>query len=285
MNRFFMIPNLQKDEGLCVTRAAASVLLDAGATVYMRAPLATVCDRRIIELEESALPTDAEAVITVGGDGTVLEASRIALRLRVPLLGINLGRLGYMAELEPDRLEELHRLLQDDFSLRELMTLRVSLERNGQRWELPRLAVNDVVFYRSSIGHVVTLGLSSVSTKNEVKYMADGLILATPIGSTAYSLSAGGPVLSSEVSAICATPICPHSFFNRTLLYGDGETLRVRNLAEDDNITVTIDGRENIYLEPMDCVVVEKAPVSFHIISFDKKDFISVLQKKMKIAE
>ncbi|MBO5050666.1 MAG: NAD(+)/NADH kinase [Clostridia bacterium] len=285
MNRFFMIPNLQKDEGLCVTRAAASVLLDAGATVYMRAPLATVCDRRIIELEESALPTDAEAVITVGGDGTVLEASRIALRLRVPLLGINLGRLGYMAELEPDRLEELHRLLQDDFSLRVLMTLRVSLERNGQRWELPRLAVNDVVFYRSSIGHVVTLGLSSVSTKNEVKYMADGLILATPIGSTAYSLSAGGPVLSSEVSAICATPICPHSFFNRTLLYGDGETLRVRNLAEDDNITVTIDGRENIYLEPMDCVVVEKAPVSFHIISFDKKDFISVLQKKMKIAE
>lgn len=285
MNRFFIIPNLQKDEGLCVTRAAASVLLDAGATVYMRAPLAAVCDGRIIELEESALPTDAEAVITVGGDGTVLEASRIALRLRVPLLGINLGRLGYMAELEPDRLEELHRLLRDDFSLRELMTLRVSLERNGQRWELPRLAVNDVVFYRSSIGHVVTLGLSSVSTKNEVKYMADGLILATPIGSTAYSLSAGGPVLSSEVSAICATPICPHSFFNRTLLYGDGETLRVRNLAEDDNITVTIDGRENIYLEPQDCVVVEKAPVAFYIISFDKKDFISVLQQKMKIAE
>ena len=115
--------------------------------------------------------------------------------------------------------------------------------------------------------------------------MADGLILATPIGSTAYALSAGGPILSSEVEAICATPICPHSFFNRSLLYGATETLCVRNLSEEDNITVTVDGRENIYLEPQDSVIVERSDQPFYIISFDKKDFISVLQQKMKTAE
>ncbi|MBQ8351733.1 MAG: NAD(+)/NADH kinase [Clostridia bacterium] len=285
MNRFFFIPNPKKDDMLTCTRAAAAFLLDAGATVYMREPFAALCDVRICAVKEEELPPDAEAIITVGGDGTVLEASRIALRLGIPLLGINLGRFGYMAELEPDHISDLRKLLTDSFSLRELMTLRVTLVRQGKEWVLPRPAVNDVVFYRSSIGHMVTLGLSSVSTKNKVKYMADGLILATPIGSTAYSLSAGGPVLSSEVAAICATPICPHSFFNRSLLYSAGETLCVRNMSDEDGITVTIDGRENLYLEPQDSVIVEQSSTPFYIISFDKKDFISVLQQKMKTAE
>lgn len=285
MNRFFLIPNPKKDAELSVTRKAAALLLEWGATVYMTEPFASLCDARIRALPVGELPPDAEALITVGGDGTVLEGARTALRLGIPLLGINLGRFGYMAELEPDRLSDLRRLLTDSFSLRELMTLRVTLVRNGKPWAIPRLAVNDVVFYRSAIGHVVTLGLSSLSTKNEVKYMADGLILATPIGSTAYSLSAGGPVLSSEVAAICATPICPHSFFNRSLLYGAQEVLCVRNMSGEDGITVTVDGRENIFLEPQDSVVVERSQTPFYIISFDKKDFISVLQQKMKTAE
>ena len=285
MNRFFLMPNPKKDEELAVTRKAAALLLDAGATVYMREPFASLCDARVCALAEGELPPDAEALITVGGDGTVLEGARTAIRLGIPLLGINLGRLGYMAELEPDRLDDLRRLLEDSFLLRELMTLRVTLVRKGKPWPIPRLAVNDVVFYRSAIGHVVTLGLSSLSTKNEVKYMADGLILATPIGSTAYSLSAGGPVLSSEVAAICATPICPHSFFNRSLLYGAQEVLCVRNMSVEDGITVTVDGRENIFLEPQDSVLVERSQTPFYIISFDKKDFISALQQKMKTAE
>ena len=285
MNRFFLIPNPKKDEMLTVTRAAAEVLLNAGAVVYMREPFASLCDGRVTRIGENEYPTDAEAIITVGGDGTVLEASRMAMRLQIPLLGINLGRFGYMAELEPQRLCDLRLLMTGAFSLRELMTLRVKLVRQGKEWNLPRMAVNDVVFYRSAIGHMVTLGLSSLSTNNEVKYMADGLILATPIGSTAYALSAGGPILSSEVAAICATPICPHSFFNRSLLYGATETLCVRNLSEEDNITVTVDGRENIYLEPQDSVIVERSDQPFYIISFDKKDFISVLQQKMKTAE
>lgn len=285
MKRFFLIPNPKKDQTLEVTRASAELLLNAGATVYIREPYAAACDSRVSAVKETELPTDAEALIAIGGDGTVLEASRIALRLRIPLLGINLGRLGYMAELEPEQITELRRLLSNDYAIRELMTLRVTLVRRGQRWELPRFAVNDVVFYRSTIGHVVTLGLSSLSSKKEVKYMADGLILATPIGSTAYSLSAGGPVLSSEVAAICATPICPHSFFNRSLLYGEKEVLCVRNMSGEDGITLTVDGRENICLEPQDSVVVERSPLSLQIISFDKKDFISVLHQKMISAE
>ena len=286
MKRFFINPNLKKDDQLAVTRAAAAVLLDAGATVYMNNPCAALCnDTRITSLIEGEVPPDAEALITVGGDGTVLDASRIAMRLDIPLLGINLGRLGYMAELEPGDLQMLKKLLSEDFSLRGLMTLRVTLVRNGKPWVLPRLAVNDVVFYRSAIGHVLTLGLLSYPAENEIKYMADGLILATPIGSTAYSLSAGGPVLSSDVQAICATPICPHSFFNRSLIFGDGDKLQVTNLSCEDCVTVTIDGRENIALDPRDSVIVEKSGKPFYIISFNKKDFISVLQQKMKITE
>lgn len=286
MNRFFLIPNPQKDADLKVTREAACVLLRAGAIVYLRLPYARqLADLSVTSLPEDELPNDAEAIITIGGDGTVLEASRTAMQLGIPLLGINLGRLGYMADVEPAQLSTLVSLLNDQFILRKMMTLRVALQRQGKDWVLPRLAVNDVVFYRPPMGHLVTMGLSSSTSKTVIKYMADGLILATPIGSTAYSLSAGGPVLSSDVAAICATPVCPHSFFNRSLLYSADDTLCVRNLSEEQNITVTIDGRENILLEPGDCVMVERSDIPFYIISLQKKDFISVLQQKMKSAE
>lgn len=286
MKRFFFIPNPKKDADLAITRKAAHVLIEAGATVYLRLPYAgQLADLSVTPIGEGELPTDAEAIITIGGDGTVLEASRTAMQLGIPLLGINLGRLGYMADVEPTQLSALTSLLDDRFSLREMMTLRVTLQRQGKAWILPRLAVNDVVFYRPPMGHLVTMGLSSSASETEIKYMADGLILATPIGSTAYSLSAGGPVLSSEVAAICATPVCPHSFFNRSLLYSADDTLCVRNLSEEQNVTVTIDGRENILLEPGDHVLVERSNIPFYIISLRKKDFISVLQQKMKTAE
>ncbi len=283
MKKFFLIPNPQKDPLLEVTRQAVDILLEGGATVYMQSPYADAYGARVLALEKDMLPKDADAIITVGGDGTVLEASRLAMRLHIPLLGINMGRMGYMAELEVDRISDLRRLLEDDYILRRLMTLRVSLLRGDRMWELPRLAVNDVVFYRSMIGHVVTLGMSTANCENEVTYMADGLIIATPIGSTAYSLSAGGPVISSDLEALCVTPICPHSFFNRSLIYGPHEVLRVQNLSSEDHITVTVDGRENIHLEPQDSMVIERAETPFSIISFEKKGFAGVLQQKMKV--
>ncbi len=281
LTKFYIIPNKQKDAGLRVTREVMALLLGEGGTIYISSSFSDLKQDGVLFLKEGELPADAECVITIGGDGTVLDASRIAMRQSIPLLGINLGRLGYLTELEPDHLETLKRLISGEYTVKEQMVLQVTLERYGQKWVMPRMPVNDVVFYRSAIGHVVSLELMQENGEG-IEYLADGLILCTPVGSTAYSLSAGGPILSAGVEAICATPICPHSFFNRTLIFDVGQSLRVRNTSKTDSITVTMDGRENFMLEPRDSVVVERAPASLQLITFEERNFLDVLRNKMK---
>ena len=280
MTKVFLIPNEKKDVGLQTTKAVVEALVSFGIDVYMTKQYAHVFDCDVIALEDG-LPTDAECIITVGGDGTVLEASRTAMRLGIPLLGINLGRLGYLAELEPDQLMTLSRLQNGEYIIKERMILKVTLIKDGRAWVMPRMPVNDVVFYRSAIGHVVSLSLTQGEGEG-ISYLADGLILSTPIGSTAYSLSAGGPILSPDVNSICATPICPHSFYNRSLIFATSDPLCVKNTSETDAITVTMDGRENFLLDPGDSVLIEKAPVSLRILSFEERNFLDLMRRKMK---
>ncbi|MBQ8858244.1 MAG: NAD(+)/NADH kinase [Clostridia bacterium] len=280
MTKVFLIPNEKKDVGLKTTKTVVEALVSYGMDVYIAKQYAPAFEGGVTVVED-ALPTDAECIITVGGDGTVLEASRIAMRLNVPLLGINLGRLGYLAELEPDQLATLSCLTKGEYAIKERMILKVTLIKDGRAWVMPRMPVNDVVFYRSAIGHVVSLSLTQGEGEG-ISYLADGLILSTPIGSTAYSLSAGGPILSPEVDAICATPICPHSFYNRSLIFAASGPLCVKNTSETDAITVTMDGRENFLLDPGDSVLVEKAPVPLRLLSFEERNFLDLLRRKMK---
>ena len=287
MKRFLLMPNEKKDHGLAVTGRVIGTLLSIPASViYLPAEYEMLTDgERIICCEEGTLPADAEAVITIGGDGTVLEASRPALRLGIPLLGINLGRLGYLSELEADRLEDLVRLADGAYCERTLMTLCVTLRRDGRDWEMPRLAVNDVIFYRSPTGHMIDLTLTD-EAGGTLRYRADGLILATPTGSTAYSLSAGGPVLSGSFDCICATPVCPHSFFNRSILFDGDSVLHMRSgEGSEERILVTLDGRENIVLEPDDEIIVRRSSRRLRLLSPEPRDFLGVLRKKMKLTE
>ena len=281
LTKFYLIPNRKKDVDLSVTKQVMALLLDEGATVYLPPSYVELEQDGVILLKEGEQPADVECVITVGGDGTVLDASRIAMRRNIPLLGINLGRLGYLAELEPGQLHTLKKLITGGYAVKERMVLKVTLNRRGQEWMMPRMPVNDVVFYRSAIGHVVSLSLTQENSDG-IEYLADGLILSTPVGSTAYSLSAGGPILSPEVEAVCATPICPHSFYNRSLIFDVGRPLCVRNTSDTDSITVTMDGRENFLLEPGDSVTVERAPVSLRLIAFEERNFLDLLRTKMK---
>ena len=287
MKRFFLIPNPQKDADLAVTRRVLEVLCKIdGCTVYMQEPYLRLCDgEKVFVCPDGECPADAEAVLTIGGDGTVLSASRIALRRNIPLLGINLGRLGYLAELDADRVEELVRLANDDFIVRDVMVLKTSLKRGDKIWQMPRLSVNDIIFYRSATGHMIDLTLEEDGS-GSMHYLADGLVLATPTGSTAYALSAGGPILPGTFDCISATPVCPHSFFNRTVIFDGGATLTVRNNAPGgESVLVTLDGHENFMMEPYDEVIVERAPVRLAVLSPDKRNFLKTLRKKMRLTE
>ena len=287
MKRFFLIPNPQKDKDLSVTRRVLAVLREIeGSTVYMQEPYLTLCDgERVFVCPDGECPPDAEAVLTIGGDGTVLNASRIALRRGIPLLGINLGRLGYLAELDADRLEELRRLADDSFVRRDVMVLKTSLKRGDKIWQMPRLSVNDIIFYRSATGHMIDLTLVEDGS-GSMHYLSDGLVIATPTGSTAYALSAGGPILPGTFDCISATPVCPHSFFNRTVIFDGGATLTVRNNASGgENVLVTLDGHENFMMEPQDEVILERASVRLAVLSPDKRNFLKTLRKKMRLTE
>lgn len=280
MKSFYLIPNPEKDTDLAVSRRAVDILVGCGATVYL--------DEKYIAMCEGATPYPAEgdpealdAILTVGGDGTVLGASRQAIRLRVPLFGINLGRVGYLAELEPDRLDELSRLCEGECGVRSVMTLRVRLRREDREWQLPRCVINDVVIQRSATDPTATIALSTEG-ESEITYLADGLIISTPSGSTAYSLAAGGPVLSPSLSAICATPICPHTFFNRAILFDADRMLCIRNAGRTERLLVTLDGRETIELAQGDELLVTRAQTTLQILTLDQHDFLNVLKRKIK---
>ena len=170
MTKVFLIPNEKKDVGLQTSKAVAETLSSFGMDVYISGQYAHAFTSGVTVVEEG-LPADAECIITVGGDGTVLEASRAAMRLNIPLLGVNLGRLGYLAELEPDQLATLSRLQKGEYAIKERMILKVTLIKDGRPWVMPRMPVNDVVFYRSAIGHVVSLALTQGSEEG-ISYLA-----------------------------------------------------------------------------------------------------------------
>jgi NAD+ kinase len=281
MTRFLIIPNEKKDKDLSLTRQVAEILTNEQADVFLEERYLTASNAKVTLFAPGEMPEGIECLITVGGDGTVLEASRLALRLGVPLLGINLGRLGYLAELEPADIDKLRDLVQGRYSVRERMTLKVALLRGDKTWEMPRKPVNDVVFYRSDLKHVVSLSLQQ-GEGEKLSYLADGLILATPSGSTAYSLSAGGPILSASLNALCVTPICPHSFYNRSLIFDTDQPLYVRNTSDSDSIVVTMDGRENFSLAPGETVAVTRSEKNLQMISFTEPTLLDLLHQKMK---
>jgi NAD+ kinase len=233
--------------------------------------LATVC---------TTIPVGAELIVVIGGDGSIIDASVPAIEYDLPVLGINLGNLGYLAEVEPDNIDDLGRIFTGEYKIEEKMLLSVAIVRENATVESNRLALNDVI-----ISHESYLGLAELSLTDShgatVKYRADGLILSTPVGSTAYSLSAGGPILSHDIDSILATPICPHSFFNRSVIFNPSEVLTLCNLGTD-TLNITVDGRLFAELGERECCVVKTAKKRFRMMTFSDGNMFSTLFGKMK---
>ncbi len=287
MQHFLLFQNATKDPENRILRQVCTVLLHAGGKVYVPEDRRAVLSDLPVQYYDAteALPAGVELILTIGGDGTVLEASRLAIARGIPLLGINCGRRGYLAAVEQEDIPSLARLCHETFAKEERMTLSVTHHAATGDVLLPCAVVNDVVFYRASLGHAVELTLSRARVPGGLSYLADGLILATPTGTTAYSLSAGGPVLSSGSEAICATPICPHTFFDRSVVFDGRDAVQVHNTARQDGMAVTLDGKETFSLLPGEYVTVQKGPAPLRMLCFDTTDFLAVLQKKMKVTE
>ena len=233
---------------------------------------------RYLPLEQ--VYAEADILIVLGGDGTILEAARRSAQRGTPILGINLGRLGYMAELEMSELELLGRVVRGDYSLEKRSMLRVELLAGGELRSFC-YALNDAVISNGSVSRIIDVELSENGNR-VATYRADGLIIATPTGSTAYSMSAGGAIVDPRVECFCVTPICPHSFSARPLIFSDGATLEVRNTcAREKMLYLTVDGRMNFELYRNQVVRITKSSMQTNLIRLKSCGFYQKLWQKM----
>ena len=223
---------------------------------------------------------EADILIVLGGDGSILEAARRAVHRKTPILGINLGRLGYMAELELSEIDELSKLFKNEYYLEKRSMLRVELYSGGELKSFS-YALNDAVISNGSVSRMVDLELyengAPVTT-----YRSDGLIIATPTGSTAYSLSAGGAIVDPAVPCVCVTPICPHSLASRPMIFSENAVLEVRNTCvREKMLYLTVDGRMNFELYRNQTVRITKSKMETNLIRLKPGAFYNKLRQKM----
>lgn len=279
LKRIIIVPNPNKDEGLKVTAAIAEKLCSLGFECFVERKYG--CDA-LVGVTYFDMSTDADLIVVIGGDGSVIDASRRAVEADIPLLGVNLGKIGYLSEVEPDNIGLLEMLSKGEYRLEDKMLLSVEKYcADGSVVYSERLAVNDVV-----ISHDNYFGIAELRLENGqgelVNYRADGLIVATPAGSTAYSLSAGGPVISHELDSMTVTPVCPHSFFNRSVIFGPNECLKISN-SGDRPLIVSVDGRYFTSIDSGEYCAVRKSARRFRMLTFTGNNMFTTLFNKIKI--
>lgn len=286
MLKIAIITNFNIYEKANVAVQVAAKLLQEGCEVL----IAAFNREKLMRIHKSReefryLPLDtvyaeADILIVLGGDGTILEVARRAAQRGTPILGINLGRLGYMAELEVGNLDQLSRIVAGDYEIEQRSMLRVELYSGGELRSFC-YALNDAVISNGSVSRMIELELSEGGVP-VTTYRADGLIVATPTGSTAYSMSAGGALVDPRVPCFCVTPICPHSFIARPMIFPESSVLEVRNIcAREKMLYLTVDGRMNFELYRNQVVRVTKSNLQTNLIRLKQCSFYRKLRQKM----
>ena len=226
------------------------------------------------------LYAEAELVVVLGGDGAMLDAARRTAPLGIPILGINMGRVGYMSELEMDELDLLDRVFSGQYHLDERTMLQATVKSSGGQSKCSAYALNEAAITNGSAARIVDLQLSD-GDELVYTYRADGLVIATPTGSTAYSLSAGGPIVDPKLSCFCVTPICPHSLSARPLVFPDTADLRIKNICNREKVLhLTLDGRATFDLYFGDTVYVTRSDLKVRLLRVKDESFYSKIRMK-----
>ena len=240
-------------------------------------------EARHFRKDEYGLPcverVHVDMALSIGGDGTLLGVCRRFSGQNVPVCGINLGTLGFLADIEPRELESrLAKILAGQYRVENRLLLSGYI-RNELGEKFLGNAINDVVITKGGVARMLRLGLH-INQTHLMDYQADGIIVSSPTGSTAYSLSAGGPILNPTIRALLLTPICAHTFQMRPLIVNEDDEVLIKISATQD-VMVTLDGQVSHKIQPGDEVIVRKAKDSAHIVKFDDKNYYDVLKGKM----
>jgi NAD+ kinase len=311
MASFGMIVHHDRIQAAELARDAATWLADRGHEVRLPLDDAGVAGLPELGFPEAAFARGLDVAISLGGDGTMLRTVDMVASEAVPVIGINVGQLGYLTEVEPDGLRmALKRFLAGSFELEERMLLQVDVTAAGRltgeqdddadgsvgtteaqgaavsgrgRGTRSFLALNEAVLEKTPMGHTVRLGVS-IDGEFFTSYAADGLITATPTGSTAYAFSARGPIVAPTHRCLLLTPVSPHMLFDRTLVLDPSALLRIEVFG-DRPATLSVDGRNLGTLEEGDAVTCTAAPDAARLVTFGRRDFLRILKSKFGLTD
>ena len=272
-----VLPNLDKRGAVGVVEKLGVYLKEEGVKAYLPD---TICSPNYEHATEDELYKLADVIITIGGDGTIIRYAKRAAVDNKPILGINAGRVGYLADIEQNELHLISKLIKGDYRVENRMMLDVEFLENGKtigRYS----ALNDAVITSGFISRIIDISVAV--GKDAISYRADGLIVSTPTGSTAYSMSAGGPIIDPATENICITPICSHSLSAKPILMSADTTLTLKSYSKKrTEIYLTVDGRKVANVKPFSEIKITKSKNSVKLIRLSDRSFYKTMSVKFK---
>ena len=286
MRTIFIYPNLRKESARAILPAVCEQLHGEDVQLILPNQLRSSTH----ELHDEVMALDymetseavrlADAAVVLGGDGTMLRIARAAAQNELPLLGINVGHVGFMTELEPAELGEMRGLLAGEYSIDSRMMLHVAVERHG-RVVYENDALNDIVIAKGTAFRVVRVGLSA-DGEEVTRFNGDGVIAATPTGSTAYGLSAGGPVIEPSAENLAVIPICAHALAAKSFVFAPERTLAITARCEGGSeVFISADGGQGFAVRPDDRVLITRSALRTRLIRLKGNSFYRILQQKL----
>ena len=275
-----IIPNLTKDENLDITRSILYWFSNKDIEILLESDIARKLDYKNDGFSRNELYSSSDVIIVLGGDGTILNIARQSSQYNVPLFGINLGHLGFLAESEiSDMYLSLDKIINEDYITEKRMMLEASVEDSGD--ELKELvALNDISITKGMLSRMITFSVFINESFFEL-YSADGIVISSPTGSTAYSLSAGGPIVSPELNVLIITPICPHTLHNRSIVVSEKDEVRIEICEENSEVMLSVDGQDSYKLNPGRIVKVRSSNCVTNLVKLKQRSFFDVLRRKI----
>ena len=282
MKNFFIYPNMRKDGARAVLPDVCARLHRQGVRLMLPVQMRNVpLDLSGVDyMEPDAAIRLADLAVVLGGDGTMLRLARVAALHEVPMLGINVGHVGFMTELEPSELGEMEKLFTDEYSIDSRMMLQVSVIRD-RRVVYENDALNDVVVTKGTAFRVVSVSILA-DDKEVTRFNGDGVIVATPTGSTAYGLSAGGPVIEPSAENTAVIPICAHALTAKSFVFAPERRITLAAACEGGSeVFISTDGGQSFAVRPDDRVVITRSPLRTRLVRLKGLSFYQILQQKL----
>ena len=289
MERIGIIAKKNKPEAVTITRNLVDWLRGKKVEIFIEDEMAHLLDPGTTRpswspIKREDFPNLVEMIIVLGGDGTILSVARLVGDHRVPILGVNLGGLGFLTEITLEELfRVLERVVQGDFVTDERVVLSAAVIREGEK-TAEFTVLNDAVINKGALARIIDIE-TTINGEYLTTFKSDGLIISTPTGSTAYNLSAGGPIVYPSLHCIVITPICPHTLTNRPIMVPDDVEIRAILKTKQEEVILTLDGQQGFPLEVEDVVEVRKAGGRILLIKSPYRHYFEVLREKLKWGE